>query len=102
MSDYRHRLTSYLSLFTATGTLLCCALPSLLVTLGLGATLAGLGPWALLWPYGTMGLWPHGPMTLGPLPLALAIGPYQHICGSPVVAGVLRGEFQLSGDLVAN
>lgn len=33
---------SYLSLFTSLGTILCCALPSLLVVLGLGATLAGV------------------------------------------------------------
>jgi len=31
---------SYLSLFTSVGTLLCCALPSLLVLVGLGATVA--------------------------------------------------------------
>src|SRR5256885_7212278 len=31
---------SYISLFTSFGTLLCCALPSLLVLLGLGATVA--------------------------------------------------------------
>lgn len=30
-----------LSLFTSTGTLICCALPALLVTLGMGASLAG-------------------------------------------------------------
>jgi mercuric ion transport protein len=29
------------SLFASTGTLLCCALPALLVTLGLGAVVAG-------------------------------------------------------------
>ena len=34
--------TAWLSLFTSTGTLLCCALPSLLVALGMGATMAGL------------------------------------------------------------
>ncbi|MEM9157498.1 MAG: hypothetical protein AAGB46_00510 [Verrucomicrobiota bacterium] len=37
-----------MSLFTSLGTLLCCALPALLVTLGLGASLAGLiskAPW---------------------------------------------------------
>lgn len=37
-----------LSLFTSVGTLLCCALPALLVTLGAGATLAsliGVVPW---------------------------------------------------------
>jgi mercuric ion transport protein len=31
---------NYLSLFTSLGTLLCCALPSLLVLIGLGATVA--------------------------------------------------------------
>src|SRR5438270_4300728 len=36
----RNALLSYLSLFTSFGTLLCCALPSLLVLLGLGATVA--------------------------------------------------------------
>ncbi|MBI1273570.1 MAG: hypothetical protein GC131_05760 [Alphaproteobacteria bacterium] len=37
-----------LGLFTSVGTLLCCALPALLVTLGAGAALAGLvsaAPW---------------------------------------------------------
>ena len=39
---------SYFSLFTSFATLLCCALPSLLVLLGLGATLASFlsaTPW---------------------------------------------------------
>lgn len=39
---------SYLSLFTSLGTLVCCALPSLLVLLGLGATVASFlsaAPW---------------------------------------------------------
>ena len=36
----RNALFGYLSLFTSLGTLLCCALPSLLVLLGLGATVA--------------------------------------------------------------
>ena len=35
-------LAPWLSLFASTGTLLCCALPALLVTLGMGATLASL------------------------------------------------------------
>jgi mercuric ion transport protein len=43
-------LLSYFSLFTSVGTLLCCALPSLLVLVGLGAsvasTLSAL-PWLL-------------------------------------------------------
>jgi len=38
----RSALLSYLSLFTSFGTLLCCALPSLLVLLGLGATVASV------------------------------------------------------------
>jgi len=33
---------SFLSLFTSGGTLICCALPALLVSIGAGATLAGL------------------------------------------------------------
>ena len=36
-----NKLISYLSLFTSFGTLLCCALPSTLVLLGFGASLAG-------------------------------------------------------------
>ncbi|MGH1467728.1 MAG: hypothetical protein ACRBBP_02465 [Bdellovibrionales bacterium] len=35
-------LTSYLSLFSSFGTIICCALPSLLVSIGMGATFAGL------------------------------------------------------------
>ncbi len=35
-------LTSYLSLFTSFGTVICCALPSLLVSIGMGAAFAGL------------------------------------------------------------
>jgi hypothetical protein len=41
---------SYFSLFTSLGTLLCCALPSLLVLLGLGATVAtvlSIAPWLI-------------------------------------------------------
>lgn len=37
-----NRFSAWLSLFASTGTLFCCALPSLLVALGMGATLAGL------------------------------------------------------------
>ncbi len=42
------RLLGVLSLFTSLGTLLCCALPSLLVLIGLGATVASVlsaAPW---------------------------------------------------------
>jgi hypothetical protein len=38
---YRQTIAPMLSLFTSVGTLLCCALPALLVTLGMGAALAG-------------------------------------------------------------
>lgn len=37
-----NRWVSWLTLFTSTGTLICCALPSLLVSLGLGAVMVGL------------------------------------------------------------
>lgn len=33
---------NYFSLFTSSGTLICCALPALMVSLGLGASLVGL------------------------------------------------------------
>ncbi len=36
------RLPGYLSLFASVGTLLCCALPTLLVFLGFGATVASV------------------------------------------------------------
>lgn len=43
-------LLGYLSLFTSLSTLVCCALPSLLVLIGLGATVASLvsaAPWLI-------------------------------------------------------
>lgn len=36
------RIANFLTLFTSMSTLLCCALPALLVSLGLGAVMAGL------------------------------------------------------------
>ena len=42
ISIWRQTVLPSLSLFTSVGTLLCCALPALLVTLGMGAALAGL------------------------------------------------------------
>lgn len=39
---YKSTALPVLSLFTSVSTLLCCALPALLVTLGLGAVLAGV------------------------------------------------------------
>jgi mercuric ion transport protein len=47
-SSTRSGAFSYLSLFTSFSTLLCCALPSLLVLFGLGATVASVlsaAPW---------------------------------------------------------
>ena len=38
----RSALLSYFSLFTSVGTLICCALPSLLVLFGLGASVASM------------------------------------------------------------
>jgi len=38
---WRQTVLPTLSLFTSMGTLVCCALPALLLTLGMGATLAG-------------------------------------------------------------
>ncbi len=58
-------LISYLSLFTSLGTLLCCALPSLLVLVGLGATVASAlsaAPWLVSlshhkhWVFGVAGV----------------------------------------------
>ena len=37
-----HKFLTTLSLFTSFSTLICCALPALLVTLGMGATMIGL------------------------------------------------------------
>ena len=42
MPGYKTLFVSYLSLFTSIGTIFCCALPSLLVSLGMGAVFAGL------------------------------------------------------------
>ena len=53
------------ALFGSMGTLVCCALPALLVTLGAGATLAGIvsqAPWLValskykVWTFGISGL----------------------------------------------
>ena len=47
----RSAVLSYFSLFTSVGTLLCCALPSLLVLFGLGASVASMlsaMPWLVM------------------------------------------------------
>jgi hypothetical protein len=41
-NNKRSALLSYFSLFTSLGTLLCCALPSLFILFGLGASVASL------------------------------------------------------------
>ncbi len=51
MTRFKDSLINYFTLFGSMSTLICCALPSLLVSLGLGAVLAGLAsnvP-ALIW-----------------------------------------------------
>ncbi|AZZ36589.1 hypothetical protein CIK05_07230 [Bdellovibrio sp. qaytius] len=40
--SFKESLTSYLGLFTSMSTLLCCALPALLVSLGMGASMITL------------------------------------------------------------
>lgn len=42
MDTKKEILSGYLGLFTSVGTLFCCALPALLVSLGLGATMVSL------------------------------------------------------------
>ena len=37
-----NKLVNYLSLFTSSGTIICCALPALLVSMGAGAALSSL------------------------------------------------------------
>jgi hypothetical protein len=39
--SFKHALAPTLSLFASAGTLICCALPALFITLGMGAVLAG-------------------------------------------------------------
>lgn len=40
--SFKEGLSAYLGLFTSMGTLLCCALPALLVSLGMGASMVAL------------------------------------------------------------
>ena len=65
-SDYRVKQTLLpsLSLLTSAGTLVCCALPALLVTIGAGTVLAGIvgtAPWLIalskykIWTFGISG-----------------------------------------------
>ena len=41
-TEIREKRVTWLALFTSTGTLICCALPMALVSLGLGSTVAAL------------------------------------------------------------
>ena len=61
----RSTVLNYFSLFTSVGTLLCCALPSLLVLVGLGASVASMlsfMPWLVilsrhkLWTFAVSGI----------------------------------------------
>lgn len=61
----KQTLLPMVSLFTSAGTLLCCALPALLVSIGAGAVLAGLvanAPWLVAlsqhkgWVFGFAGV----------------------------------------------
>lgn len=42
LASTKNSFISYLTLFSSAGTLVCCALPALFVSLGLGAVLAGV------------------------------------------------------------
>ena len=42
MKTIKQGFVNYLTLFSSMGTLICCALPALLVSLGMGAVLAGV------------------------------------------------------------
>lgn len=42
LSEQNEKRLTWLALFTTTGTLVCCALPIMLVTLGMGATVASM------------------------------------------------------------
>lgn len=61
---WKQNIMPFLSLFTSVGTLVCCALPALFITLGAGAALAGLVsnvPWLIAlsvhkkWVFGIAG-----------------------------------------------
>lgn len=62
---WKQTIMPFFSLFTSLGTLVCCALPALFVTLGAGAALAGLVsnvPWLIslsehkVWVFGIAGV----------------------------------------------
>ena len=64
-NGFKETLLPTLGLFTSLGTLVCCALPALFVTLGAGAALASLvsnAPWLIalskykIWTFGISGV----------------------------------------------
>ncbi len=63
------RVLNFLALFTSLSTLICCALPALLVSLGLGAVMVGLvgNIPGLIW------LSEHKPLVFGAAALMLAL-----------------------------
>jgi len=66
---FKRSILPFVSLFTSAGTLICCALPALFVTLGLGASFAGLlGRFPQL-------IWfsEHKPLVFGGAGIALAL-----------------------------
>ena len=86
---------SYLALFTSVGTLLCCALPSLLVLLGLGATVASFlsaMPWLVTlsrhkdWVFGV-----SGGLILGNLVYVYAVTPRLQRAGAACPADAPDG-----------
>lgn len=72
-------LLSYFSLFTSVGTLLCCALPSLFVLAGLGASVASTlsaAPWLV-------SLSRHKPWTFGISGILIATSFVNRYCVAP-------------------
>src|SRR5256885_7120875 len=81
----------YLSLFSSVGTLLCCALPSLLVLIGLGATVASVlsaAPWLVAlsrhknWTFAIAGL-----LIAGKFVYVYALAPLLRACGEQCAPG---------------
>ena len=51
ISIYKNLVSPFLSLLTSVSTLICCALPALLVSIGMGATIVSLTsvfPWIII------------------------------------------------------
>jgi len=75
INNYKHKRESkvtWLALFTTSGTLVCCAIPITLVTLGMGATVASM---VSTFPF-LITLSAHKPWVFGISALLLAISGY--------------------------